>query len=47
MAVNVVAVATSLLLYVPEVWVTVKLSVPTRPVSEKFDEVSVAAVVPS
>ena len=47
LAVTVVAVATSLLLYVPLICVTVKLSVPTKPLSEKFVEVSVAVVFPS
>src|SRR5438094_9466737 len=46
LVVTLLAVATSLLLYVPVVFVTVKLSLPIRPTSEKFAEVSVAMVLP-
>jgi hypothetical protein len=41
------AVATSLLLYVPCVCVTVKLSPVATPESEKFAEAKVALVLPS
>src|SRR5690242_13995486 len=47
LAVTLLAVATSLLLYAPLVLVTVNDSVPTRGVREKFAEVSVAVVLPS
>ena len=47
LAVTVVAVATSLLLYVPAAFVTVKLSLPTRPEREKLAEVRVALLLPS
>ncbi len=46
LAVTVLAVSTSLLLYVPTVCVTVKVSSPTSPERLKLAEVSVAVVVP-
>lgn len=47
LTVTVVALATSLLLYVPLVLVTVKLSLPIKPDKLKFEEVSVAVVLAS
>ena len=46
LAVTVLAVTTSLLLYVPAVCVTLIVSPLTTPVSEKFAPVNVAVVFP-
>lgn len=47
LTVTVVALATLALLYVPLVLVTVKLSLPIKPDKLKFEELTVAVVLPS